>query len=88
MTLVSIRSNEPDNGLGDGDTPNDIQGADYGSDDRQFQLRAERSGKGTGRVYTVTYAVTYRPANALSPSIETMVTAAVTVPHSMKGKTN
>ena len=53
--LISIVSNEPDNGLGDGDTPNDIQGADYGTADTQFQLRSERSGLGSGRKYTITY---------------------------------
>jgi hypothetical protein len=58
VTLVSIISNEPDNGLGDGDTANDIQDAAYGNDDRTFSLRAERSGKGTGRRYTVTYEAT------------------------------
>src|SRR5262249_56953602 len=31
VQLVSISSNEPDNGLGDGDTANDIQGADINS---------------------------------------------------------
>jgi subtilisin family serine protease len=40
VRLVSIASNEPDNGLGDGDKPDDIQGADFGTDDREFQLRA------------------------------------------------
>ena len=55
FTLTSITSNEPDNGLGDGDQPNDIQGASYGTADTSFLLRAERSGKGTGRVYTITY---------------------------------
>jgi hypothetical protein len=58
VQLVSITSSESDNGLGDGDTPNDIQGASYGSNDRQFQLRRERSGSGSGRTYTVTYRVT------------------------------
>jgi hypothetical protein len=55
VTLLSITSNEPDDGLGDGDTPNDIQGADIGTDDRAFLLRSERAGLGAGRVYTVCY---------------------------------
>lgn len=53
--LVSITSNEPDNGLGDGDTPGDIQGAEPGTADTRFSLRAERSGLGSGRVYTIVY---------------------------------
>lgn len=60
ITLVSITSNEPDQGLGDGDQPNDIQAigggpVPYGTFVHAFLLRAERSGTGTGRVYTVTY---------------------------------
>ena len=55
VRLVSIKSNEPDNGLGDGDTVGDVQEATFGTDDRTFLLRAERSGTGSGRVYTVTY---------------------------------
>jgi hypothetical protein len=55
VTLLSITSNEPDNGLGDGDTPGDIQDADVGTDDRSFLLRSERSGIAAGRVYTVCY---------------------------------
>lgn len=57
VTLASIFSNESDNGLGDGDMPNDIQGAIFGADDRSFLLRAERSATGTGRIYTVIYQV-------------------------------
>ncbi len=53
--LISITSNEPDNGLGDGDTPGDIQGAQLGTADARFALRAERSGPGNGRVYTIVY---------------------------------
>lgn len=41
VNLVSITSNEPD----DGDIAGDIR----------LQLRAERSGKGKGRIYTITY---------------------------------
>ena len=55
VRLVSITSNEDDNGLGDGNTSEDVQGAMLGTDDRTFLLRSERSGPGNGRVYTVTY---------------------------------
>jgi len=75
VTLVSVTNSEPDDGLGDGDTPNDIQGAAFGTDDREFLLRAERSGKGRGRVYTVTYRATDASGNA------TTVTVQVNVPH-------
>ncbi len=34
VTLISVTSNEPDNGLGDGDTSGDIAGATLGTDDR------------------------------------------------------
>lgn len=54
VELVSIESNQLDNGKGDGNTVNDILGADYGTYDTDFLLRAERSGSGD-RVYTVTY---------------------------------
>jgi len=75
VKLLSITSNEPDNGRGDGNTTGDIQGAAFGTDDRQFQLRAERSGTGTGRIYTVTYEARDASNNA------TVKQAVVTVPH-------
>jgi len=75
VQLMSITSNESDNGLGDGDTPNDIQGAAVGTADRAFLLRAERSGTGTGRIYTVTYRAEDRAGNA------TTAQGVVTVPH-------
>jgi hypothetical protein len=56
--LVSATSSEPDNGLGDGDTEGDIQGADIGTSDVDVMLRAERSGGGRGRVYTLVYSIT------------------------------
>jgi hypothetical protein len=74
IRLVSITSNEPDNGLGDGDQPNDVQGAAFGTDDRQFQVRNERSGTGRGRTYTITYSATDDTGNA------TLRQATVTVP--------
>jgi hypothetical protein len=55
FVLLSITSDEPDNGLGDGDTENDIQDAAYGSADVAFRLRSERSRLGDGREYVVTY---------------------------------
>lgn len=73
VTLVSVTSNEPDNGLGDGDTAGDIQGATLGTDDRAFQLRAERSGQGSGRVYTVVYRARDASANASTASGEVRV---------------
>jgi methionine-rich copper-binding protein CopC len=76
--LTSITSNEPDNGTGDGDMPNDIQNADYATPDLAFRVRAERAGSGTGRIYTATYTVTDGSGNTASAS------ATVTVPQSAK----
>jgi Right handed beta helix region len=75
LTLISVVSNEPDNGTGDGDTANDIVIAD----NLTFQLRAERSGNGNGRIYTITYQAVDWAGNS------TLATATVTVPHD-KGK--
>jgi len=75
IRLVSITSNEPDNGLGDGDQPNDIQGAAFGTDDRSFQLRRERGGTAGGRIYTITYSSTDDSGNT------SLRQATVAVPH-------
>jgi hypothetical protein len=75
VSLIAITSNEPDDGLGDGDFPYDIQDASFGTDDRSFSLRAERSGTGTGRIYTVTYGATDSSGNTANTS------ATVTVQH-------
>lgn len=75
FVLTSIVSNEPDNGPGDGVMPNDIQEMVYGTPDLDFKLRAERSGIGDGRIYTVTYTATDASGNSHSMS------AMVTVPH-------
>jgi hypothetical protein len=70
ITLISVTSNEPDNGEDDGNTVNDIVIAD----DYHFKLRAERSGVGTGRLYTIIYKVTDSCGNEATQS------ASVTVP--------
>lgn len=77
VELVSVTSNEPDNGLGDGDTSGDIAGAALGTDDRSVRVRSERSGTGSGRVYTFVYRVTDGSGNS------TEATSTVTVPHDM-----
>ncbi|MBI5029538.1 MAG: ExeM/NucH family extracellular endonuclease [Chloroflexi bacterium] len=71
VTLVSVTSSEPDNGLGDGDTPIDIVIVDQYT----FQLRAERSATGPGRVYTITYKATDAYGNTSTKGVT------VTVPH-------
>jgi hypothetical protein len=69
--IVSVASNEPANGAGDGNTPVDweITGA------LTLNLRAERSGKGDGRTYTITVECTDDSGNASSTEVR------VTVPH-------
>jgi hypothetical protein len=73
VTLISLISSEPDNGQGDGNTVNDIQEADLGTDDRTFLLRAERMGGGTGRIYTAIYNATDASGNATDGEIEILV---------------
>lgn len=74
-----MTSSEPDNGPGDGNTTGDITGADLGTDDRSFQLRAERSGSGSGRTYTVVYKATDASGNVATAS------ATVFIPKSRNG---
>ncbi len=71
VTFVSITSNEPDNGKGDGNTVNDI----VILGDYTFEFRAERSGNDMGRVYTITYQATDASGNTA------LAYATVTVNH-------
>jgi hypothetical protein len=72
---VGATSNEPENGLGDGDTVPDWQIVD----EHSVLLRAERSGRGAGRVYTVTIQGVDAAGNIVLGSVQ------VTVPRS-RGK--
>jgi hypothetical protein len=69
VQLVSVTSNEPDNGVGDGNTTNDI----VVLDDYHMNLRSERSGTGDGRYYTINYEVTDASGNATSASTSVFV---------------
>ena len=69
VALISVTSNEPDNGLGDGDTPMDIVIVD----DSNFQLRSERGGAGSGRIYTITYSATDASGNQTNRSASVVV---------------
>jgi hypothetical protein len=75
FVLTSITVDEPDNGLGDGNTTGDVRQAAFGTPDTSFQLRSERSGPGNGRVYTIRYTARDMAGNAAS------ATARVTVTH-------
>ncbi len=71
IKLVSVTSNEEDNGIGDGNTVNDIVIVN----DFTFSLRTERSGTGSGRIYTIVYKATDASGN------EATVSITVEVPH-------
>jgi len=68
--IASVSSNEPGNGRGDGNTAADWQITGK----LTLNLRAERSGTGSGRVYTVGVACSDASGNAATRSV------AVTVP--------
>ena len=69
--INSVTSNEPVNGLGDGDTSSDWEI----TDELTVDLTAERSGTGSGRIYTITVACTDESGNSSTD------TAEVSVPH-------
>lgn len=72
FAITNVASNEAVDGLGDGDTSPDwvITG------NHTVQLRAERSGKGNGRVYTITVVASDASGN------KSAATVTVTVPKS------
>jgi hypothetical protein len=68
IKLVGVTSNESDNGQGDGNTEQDIQ-----IDNGVIYLRAERSGTGTGRIYTITYQAMDQNGNVGFGSVDVLV---------------
>ncbi len=71
ITITGVTQDEPTNGLGDGDTGVDA----IINPDGTVLLRAERDGRGDGRVYRISFT-----ASDLEGSSSGVVT--VTVPHS------
>lgn len=67
--ITSVSSNEPVNGLGDGNTSPDwnITG------DLTVELRAERSGKSSGRVYTITVECSDASNNTSQKTVDVKV---------------
>jgi hypothetical protein len=74
--VVSVASDEPEDGLGDGDTAPDwtITG------DLAVSLRAERAGGGDGRTYTITVECKDGSGNGATAPVT------VRVPHSLGRK--
>jgi len=73
VLLTSLVSSEPDNGTGDGNTVDDIQEVEIGTDDRTFLLRAERMGGGSGRIYAATYNATDASGNSTDGMVQILV---------------
>lgn len=84
VTLTaSVASNEPVDGLGDGDTgPNDwtTPVINQATGRIDLQLRRERSGKGTGRIYTITITAADLSGNTSTANVN------ISVPHDMAKK--
>ncbi len=71
VVLQDVTNSEPSAGR----PGSSIAGASEGTNDHQVSLRAERSGSGPGRTYTLTYRATDRSGNFAAAA------ATVTVPH-------
>ncbi|MEX2182610.1 MAG: kelch repeat-containing protein [Gemmatimonadaceae bacterium] len=75
---VTVTSNEPVNGLGDGDTAPDWEVVNNADGTYDVYVRAERSGTGSGRIYTITATATDGTGNVGTAS------GTVSVPHSKR----
>jgi hypothetical protein len=75
---LSVASNEPVDGTGDGDSSPDWNVVD----DHHVQLRAERSGSGNGRTYTITVSCSDPTGNTGTASANVVVLHNITSPNS------
>jgi hypothetical protein len=75
ILAATVSSNEAENGLGDGDTAPDwtTPFIDQENGIITLQLRAERSGRGNGRVYTVTITATDESGNTAQADVDIIV---------------
>jgi len=80
IVAVTVSSNEPVNGTGDGDTAPDWEIID----NHHVKLRAERSANGDGRIYTITITVDDRCNVPVTQSKQVMVAHNITGPQSGK----
>jgi hypothetical protein len=83
ITLAAtVSSNEPENGLGDGDTAPDWTKPfiDQTNGIITLKLRAERSGSGNGRVYTIMITATDESGNTSQATVD------ISVPHDQSKK--
>jgi len=77
-TTISVSSNEPVNGTGDGDTGPDWEIID----NHHIRLRAERAGNGNGRIYTITITINDGCNLPVSSSTQVIVAHNITGPQS------
>ena len=73
---ISISSNEPVNGVADGDTDPDWEIMD----NHHIRLRAERASNGNGRIYTITITASDGCNDAVTASTQVMVVHNITGP--------
>lgn len=79
ITITGVTQDEATNGLGDGDTAIDA----LINADGSVLLRAERSGKGNGRVYHIHFTASDFESQASGTNVSGVVN--VSVPHGKKG---
>ena len=79
-------THDPDWQLSDGSNGDSFTSSGTGSTTSALQLRAERSGKGEGRTYTINWTATFdNGSKSCSSTDEGQTPFTITVPHDMRG---